>query len=444
MVLEKIQIKTEKDNFSIPFEINDVFLPELKKIYLFTINHKTAPISVREKFAIPEYSLTNSIQLLKNNTSLNSFLLLSTCNRTEIYVRSDSLEYTLKEIFNFFGNHLNVEERLIKEYHLILNAKEAIKHAFKVACGLESLVVGESQVLSQLKSAYSQAQQHQTLDNTLEKLFQTSIQIAKEIHKETDLSKNSQSISSAAVEIADKKAGPLKTKSIMVLGAGKMAKLALEHIVKVGGSKETVVLNRSPHRTIEFSEKYKTDRSVAFENIYEEMNNVDIIIAATGAPHFIVFADQFEKVRKDKNKPLIIFDISMPRNIDPKFARLNNIKIVDIDGLQLNQTSSTNQNSLELTYSIIKKGINQYFKTIESESSSSVIKSLRENLEKIRKNKLTKLIGTKESFTKEELDYITQNIINTILHKPTINIKNSRQYGSQKDKIQVLKDLFDL
>ena len=337
---------------------------------------------------------------------------------------------------------MGLEKKIIEEYSTIITGCEMLEHAFKVASGLDSLVIGESQVLSQVKTAYSIAQKEHTLDNILELIFQNSIKCAKRIHKETNLSKNCQSISSAAIDLADNVAGPLKTKSIMVLGAGKMAELALEHIIKKGGSKETIVLNRSPHRVIEFSDKYKTDKSIPFESVYEAMNDVDIVIAATGAPHAIIFADQFNKVRKDPARELFIFDISMPRNIDAEFTKTKNVNLMDIDSLQhiYNKTVESSNEDLKNAEKIISENTNELYIELSKTSIQNLIKELKEKTEKIRSEKLLKLTSNKNSFTKDEVDYITQNIISTILHTPIKNLKAA----NKEEKIQILKDLFEI
>ena len=419
---------------------------EIKDLYLFTVNHKTAPVPIREKFSIPDYALTEANQNLQSFKSLKSFMILSTCNRTEIYFKTDNMEKALSDIYNFFSKHLGLEQNIANEYNNILRQDAVIQHAFKVSSGLESLVLGESQVLSQVKNAYSVAQKEKTLDFVLETLFQNTIKTSKEIHKNTNLSRNCQSISSAAIDLASKICGPLKTKSIMVLGAGQMAKLSLEHILKLGGSKETVVLNRSPHRVIEFSEKYKIDKSIAFENVYEAMNDVDIVIAATGAPHFIIFAEQFKILRKDPKKPLFILDISMPRNIDSEFGNLENVKLMDIDSLQVIYNESINIQNEDITNAkkIISSGIKEFYSQIAEQKVSSLVKDLKEKIEQIRNDKLSQLKNTQITFTSEELDYITKNIINTIFHTPIKTLKNSSRGGSQDEKLQILRDLFEL
>lgn len=441
---EEQVLKTEFNKFLI--EKNELLLPQISDIYLFTINYKTAPVAIREKFAISEYVLCEAIKNLKQYKSLKSFLLLSTCNRTEIYFKTNNINASITDICDFFVKHYQIESKLTKEYGIIAKANEVVKHVFKLASGLDSLVVGESQILSQLKSSYSVAQKEQTLDSTLEVLFQRAITSAKEVHKKTNLSKNCQSISSASVDLTNTVAGPLKDKQVLVLGAGSMAKLVLEHITKIGGTNETVVLNRSPHRVIEFSEKYKTDKSIPFEDVYKAMNEVDVVIVATGAPHFIIFAKEFNQVRKDPTKSLFIFDISMPRNVDSEFSKLPNIKLMDIDSLQTiyNKNTKTDSYDLNLSNEIIEEGISRFYRLIEKESITPVVKTLKEKIENIRKEKLSKLKENKNTFTSTELDYITKNIINTIFHKPIKNLKDSNIYGSQGEKVQLLKDLFEL
>ena len=445
MLIDQVKENIVEKQFK-GFENKKLLLPNLKNLYLFTVNHKTAPVAVREKFAVPEYRLIEANKSLKTYKALESFIILSTCNRTEIYFTSNNFEEGLKNILDFFKQFLDLEEKIAKEYSAALKENELIEHAFKLASGLDSLVLGETQILSQIKFAYSTAQTEKTLDKTLELLFQSVMKTAKEVHQKTNLSGNSQSISSAAVDLADKISGPIKTKSVMVLGAGNMAKLALEHILKIGGAKETVVLNKSPHRVIEFSEKYKINRSFPFDDIYNILNEVDILICAAGAPHFIIFAQQFKLLRKDQNKELFIFDVSMPRNIDSEFGKLPNIKLYDIDTLQTaySQTMQTNNEDLIRAKEIISEGIEIFYQQISNQDLDLLIKDLKEKFENIRKDKLIKLASGKTSFTKEEVDYIVSNLMNTVLHMPIKTLKESNFLGSREEKIQVIRDLFGI
>jgi glutamyl-tRNA reductase len=424
--------------------LKDVFVAkEVKDLYLFTINHNTAPIPIREKFAIPEYNLKQTVENLKKIKSLDSFLALSTCNRTEIYFISSNKDKTLTDLYKFFSSFIGAEEKLVKEYSFILNGQEVVNHYFRLACGLESLVIGEKQILSQIKSAYTTAQEEHILGNTLERMTQYALKSAKEVHKLTNLSTNSPSISSAAVDLANKIAGPLKTKSVMVLGAGKMAKLALEQIVKIGGAKETVALNRSPHRVIEFPDKYKIDRTVPFDDIYKELNTVDVLICAAGAPHFIIFAEQFKEYRKDSSKSLHIFDLSLPRNIDSEFGKLSNVQLIDIDSIQLmyNKATQTNYTDIKNSEEIISKNIRSFLDSHSSEDISNLIKQIRERSETIRRLKFEKLSKNKKYFTTEEVDYITKNIVNSILHRP---IKLLKKTHPEINYSKVVKEMLDL
>lgn len=450
MAIQEIKnpIKTiqEKDkSFSVEVLNSDLksFDNLVQNLHLFAVNHKTAPVAIREKFAIPDYKLKNAIHELKNYKSIQSFLILSTCNRTEIYFSTNKLEGSLPEIYAFLSKFLNMEEKVAKEYNSITNGLDVIEHVFKLACGLDSLIIGEKQILSQVRFAYTNAQQEKTLDNTLELLFQNVINTAKDIHKETNLSEKSQSISSAAIDLANSICGPIKNKSIMVLGAGKMAELALEHIEKIGGAKETVVLNRSPHKVIEFSDKYKFDKSIPFEEVYKSINDVDVVITATGAPHFILFAEQFTQSRDNSSKPLHVFDISLPRNVDPEFGKLKNVELLDIDSLQTiyNQNTKIKDEDKKQIEELISNGIKTFLEDISSQEVAETIKELKSKVNNLVESKLSKLKGNNTSFTAEELDYIVNNIANTILHDPIKNLKDS---NSKEEKIKALKDLFEI
>ncbi len=439
-IQESKNLKYSDQKINLNLRINSV-----ANLNLFAINHKTAPVAIREKFAIPDYKLKDAIQELKTYKLVESFLILSTCNRTEIYFTSKNRESSISEIYKFLSKFLSMEEEITKEYNSVLNSTEVVEHVFKLACGLESLIIGEKQVLSQLKFAYSKAQEEKTLDNTLELLFQNAINSAKEIHKNTNLSTNSPSISSAAIDLANSICGPIKTKSIMILGAGKMAELALDHIEEIGGAKETVVLNRSPHRVIEFSDKYKIDRSIPFDDIYSEINETDIIITATGAPHFILFAEKFKSLRKDSSKPLHIFDISLPRNVDPEFRNLENIKLLDIDSLQTIYSNNTNIPSdvLKKVEDYITNGIKDFSEEVSSSETNTLIKDLKTKVNNIIEEKLSKL-KSNSNINQEELEYIVNNIANTIIHSPVKNLKNSKVLGSKEEKLQLIRDLFEI
>lgn len=440
--MQQILSKTNILEKEFEFSLEKISRQQLENLFLFTINHNTAPVAIREKFSIPEYNLKNTFEKFKNYKSLKAFIVISTCNRTEIYFETTNTKNPLEEIIDFYKNHIELEPKLIKEYGSLFNGEEVINHAFKLTSGLDSLVIGERQILSQVKTSYSLAQKEKTLSSTLELLFQNAIKAAKEVHKTTDISKNSQSISSVAIDLADKIAGTLKTKSVMVLGAGKMAKLSLEHILRIGGTKETLVLNKSPHRVIEFSDKYKVTKTFPFEDVYNVLNDTDILICAAGAPHFILFAEQFNKLRKDSKKSLYIFDISMPRNIDSEFGKLDNVTLYDIDTIQrAGSRLEGDEAEIAKAKKIINEWITRFYRKLPNEEINLLIKDFEEKLETIRTNQLTKLLKNKEQFTKEELDYITKNILNTIFHRAKIKIKTS---PSLFNSLENVKDLFEI
>lgn len=438
---EKSQISLQNEFLTFENKLTD---KSIQILYLLTINHNTAPIVIRERFAIQEYVLEQAVKSLKSKFKLDAFVILSTCNRTEIYFTTDSTTQVLDKLYRFFNEFLCLEKRIVEEYSVLYNGCDVVSHIFRLAAGLESLVLGERQILSQMKQAFTTAQTNSTLNNLLEKLFQNAIKCAKNIHQSTNISHNSQSVSSVTVDLANNICGPIKTKSVMVLGAGQMAKLALEHIVKIGGARETIVLNRSPHRVIEFSKKYKVDKSFPFDNVYEILNDVDILIVAASAPHFILLAEEFQRQRKSSSKMLYIFDVSMPRNIDPEFGRLPNIKLIDIDSIQsiYNKTTLTRNEDLDNASKIISSEIKEFESRIDKQTMDKVIKELKDKIEVEKLAKLDKLGKDKETFNKQEVEYIVSNIINSVLHVPLTNLKDSQLSRAEKEKF--LRELFNL
>lgn len=415
---------------------------KLSNLYLITINHKTAPIVIREKFSICEKRLEPTYSHIKEQAIFKSFLILSTCNRTEFFFRSDDFNSAYKTLILFLKNTFNIEENILSEYAEVLSGENVVNHTFNLASGLESLIIGERQILSQIKDSYSLAQKENTLCDVLEKLFQLSISCAKDTHKLTNISKGQQSVSSAAVDIANQLYGPIKNKNIMVLGAGRMAELALERITNLGGAKHTYVLNRSPHKIISFSDIYKIDQTFPFSDVYKTLNDVDILICAAGAPHFILFSNLFKLGRKDWNKRLTIIDISLPRNIDSTFRNIPNVELIDIDSLQklYNKLFFVQDGDLEDVEEILETGKNSFYNFTEEKEDRELIKILKEKFENIRSQKISKLTEGKSSFTSEELDYITKNILNTVLHEPFTNIKTSKSSKLLKEKI--IREMF--
>ncbi|HDY88671.1 MAG TPA: glutamyl-tRNA reductase, partial [bacterium] len=302
-------------------------------ILVIGLNHKTAPIEVREKVAFDGPKLDEAIAALKNSAEVKENIILSTCNRVEIYANVNGLDSGIESIKEFISNFHEVPRDLLDKSLYIHKGAEAVKHMYRVASSLDSMIVGEPQILGQLKDAYDTALKNKSTGVFLNKLMRKSVSVAKRIRTETKIAESAVSISFAAVELAKKIFDDLSTKSFMLIGAGEMAELAARHLIN-NGVKDVYVTNRTIARAEELATEFN-GKVIPFESFIQELQHTDIVICSTGAPHYILMKDHVHQTMKArKQKSVFIIDISVPRNIDPEINDLDNVYLYDVDNLQ--------------------------------------------------------------------------------------------------------------
>jgi len=421
----------------------------MSHIVLLGMNHKTAPVEIREQLAVACRKDVNPLHMLPHLEYVDEMVFLSTCNRVEFLFACSSLAEGLREMKAVLRTHVGLSASApLESFLYVYKDLEAVKHLYMVASSLDSMIVGEPQILGQLKDAYRDAVEYRTVKVLLNRLLHKSFSVAKRVRTETCIGSCAVSVSYAAVELARKIFGDLKDKRVLLVGAGEMAELAAEHFLRQGVRRMTVA-NRTLERAMELAARFKAD-TVAFDHFLEELMTTDIVVSSTGAQEPIIYyQDVRSKMRKRHNKPLFFIDIAVPRDIDPKVNEIDNVYVYDIDDLQgvieLNREERLNQ--AQIAEHIIDEETVKFKRWMNSLSAVPTIVSVREKAERIRRNELRKTfaqlpgLGDKE---KELIGILTASIIKKFLHDPILFLKNKAQRDGQAIYMDFTQQLFNL
>jgi glutamyl-tRNA reductase len=404
------------------------------KFSITGVNHKSAPVEVRERLAFDENSLPEALLELKRRPGFCEGMILSTCNRVEIALTCQDEPAAGVEVDQFLADTRNVERQWVTPYLYRYEDGAAILHLFRVAASLDSMVVGEPQILGQLKTAYALAKQHGAVSGFLDNLLTRAFSVAKRVRSETDIGANAVSVSYAAVELARDIFGTLKDKKVMIVGAGKMSELAARHLRRSGAT-HVFVTNRTRERAEEMARLFD-GKIVDYTQFLGFLPEVDIVIASSGAPHYILMRDDMKKViEARKNRPMFLIDIAVPRNIEPSVNTLDNVFLYDIDDLQ--KVVATNlegrQHSAEEAEAIIREEVERMMARLKEREVVPTIVSLQEQLEHMRASELARMRGKFGNLTPEQeqaLDALTKSIVNKVAHGP---ISELRRQASQPD-----------
>ncbi|GMR04414.1 MAG: glutamyl-tRNA reductase [Thermodesulfobacteriota bacterium] len=412
------------------------------------LNHKTAPVAIREKLSFPRQRLGEALGRLLNNYGLNEGVILSTCNRVEVLAITPDMEKGIWQIKRFLSDSHNIPIETLDEHLYTYQAEGAVKHLFSVAAGLDSMVLGEPQILGQVKESYSQAVEHDAAGIIVNKLYHKAFQVAKRIRTETKIGEAAVSISFAAVELAKKIFDDLTGKSVMLIGAGEMAELAARHLLN-NGIREILVTNRTYERALEMVRCF-SGTAIMFREYPAYLKNVDIVITSTGASSFLIREEQVREVLKErKYRPMFFIDISVPRNIDPLVNNVDNAYVYDIDDLQGVVQSNLNERVREAgeAENIIDEEIDKFYRWIKSLDVVPTIIALRNFCDGIRKDELSKAMASLDGLSekdKKTLDAMTRSVVNKILHNPVVRIKKDASKVEGDQYIDTVRKLFDL
>ncbi len=394
---------------------------------LLGLNHNSASIDIREQFAIQEdqYNKLYKTILSKN---VSECCILSTCNRVEFYIFTD--EDISKDIFlEIIEDAMNVDRSKLDEHSYHKSGREAIQHIFFVASGIDSLVVGEPQVLGQVKDAFQRAKDNFAISNFMLHLQDYTLKIAKKVRTDTGICNNPVSVSYAAVELAKKIFDNLSSASALVIGAGEMCELAIKHFVtsKIGS---IIVTNRTYEKACTLAKEFNAT-AIEFDKFSSALEEVDIVISSTGADYFIINHDRMASIMSSrKHKPLFIIDIAVPRDIDPEISKIDNVYLYDIDDLrqivELNKKSRDKE--AKKAAEIIDVAISKFYKSVEVMKINPVLKDVKDFFISTKDSELIKYLEKNKIDNKDEiakLDTFLSSVINKQLHNLFTNIKTN-------------------
>ena len=417
-------------------------------IVVIGLNHKTAPVEVREKLSFPEAVLPDALRRMGGLEHVSEGAILSTCNRVEAYAAVGDVERGVEAVRRFFFEYHNMECPAGEGGLYAYNGREAVRHVFRVAASLASMVVGEPQILGQMKDAFEHALTHKTTGLVVNRLMKKAISVAKRIRTETKIAESAVSISFAAVELARKIFGGLDGRSVMLAGAGEMAELAARHLVN-NGVRTVMVANRTYERAVELSQEFD-GRPVRFEDLASEMVHADILIASTGAANYILTHNDMSRViRERRNRPVFLIDIAVPRNLDPEINKIDNVYLYDIDDLQSVVESNIKERAREAEQAeeIINAEIETFMAWFGSIDAVPTIVALRDKAEAIRASELEKTLprmGELNEKQKRQIEALTQAIVNKLLHGPLVALRKSAGDPEGSGHVEAVRSLFDL
>lgn len=418
-------------------------------IVLLGMNHKTAPVEIREQLALVCRAQTHPLHFLPHMQQVDELFLLSTCNRVEFLFTCNCLNEAIQEVKSLLKLHLgNPTQHPSESYYYIHQNLDAVKHLFRVASSLDSMVVGEPQILGQIKNAYREATECRTVGVILNRLLHKTFSVAKRVRSETMIGSHAVSISYAAVELARKIFGELRDKRIMLIGAGEMAELAAEHFL-AQGARQMVVANRTLERAVELSQRFRAD-TIPFGHILDTLKDMDIVLTSTGSQDPILrYQDVKARMRERRNKPLFFIDIAVPRDIDPLVNKIDNVYVYDIDDLQgiIDVNKGERKKAAELAEHIIGEETIKFREWLCTLDVVPTIIALREKAEAIRQNELQKTLSHLPDLTEKErqaVEVLTESIVKKLLHDPILFLKKKADRDSKPAFVDFTQQLFNL
>jgi glutamyl-tRNA reductase len=408
---------------------------------LIGVNHHSAPVAVREKLAISASALPEVTRRLAQHPGVEEGMVLSTCNRVELLARCTNGSADLR---GFLREYFRVDTQQFEPYLYELRQNEAVRHVFRVASSLDSMVVGEPQILGQVKDAYAVARAVGAVHSHMDALVSRAFAVAKRVRNETAIGTSAVSVASVAVELAEKIFGSLKGKT----GAGKMSELAARHLMAHGAG-AIVVTNRTFGRAVELAEKFG-GATIRFEEIYDHADRADIIITSTGAPVSIFKREHAERfLAKRRNNPIFFIDIAVPRDVDPAVNQVEGVFVYDIDDLQSVVAShvSDRQREAHRAEAIIEEELQRFHDRAQALHVVPTIISLQEQMEAIRQAELERVrskLGKLSAEQEQAIEALSRGIVNKVLHTPITTLKTAAKDPEGSTIVEVIRRVFNL
>jgi glutamyl-tRNA reductase len=394
------------------------------------LNHKTAPVELRERLAIGGDALPETTRALLQEPGVKEAMILSTCNRVELLVSHNGLEPQLP---GFLAQHFALDRSVLEPHLYRYQDEEAVRHMFRVAASLDSMVVGEAQILGQVKQSWNVARELGAVKGPLDKLLQGAFSAAKRVRTETEIGSSSVSIASVAVDLARRIFGSLDGKRILIVGAGKMSELAARHMMQHGAD-SIMVANRTYERAVRLAEQF-LGAAIRFEELHERAHEADIIITSTGSTDQILGVEQAQQIlHRRKNRPVFVIDIAVPRDVDPRVNQLEGMFLYDIDDLQSVAVSHLvdRGREAERAEAIIAEETERFRRRIRTIDIAPAIVDVQGTAEDLRQAELHRQRQLLQSLTPEQqaaVESLTRGLMNKFLHLPLQALKSAARDG---------------
>lgn len=416
------------------------------------LSHNTAPVDVRERHAFPPAKMGEALVALRDYEAVREALMVQTCGRLEIYAELEDYETGVGQLKAFLNNFRHGDVSDMESYMYTLLGTQAIDHLFRVSTGLDSMLIGEAEILGQVKDAYVQAQRARSLGKTLHTLFREALEAGKAARSQTGISGDSTSIATAAVTFAKQHVGDLNGKTVLVIGAGKMGALAARRL-KAEGASDIVILNRSHKRAQNVAgELGGVARTAELPGLINALKQADIVVTSTGASHFVLTPGNVaEAMLARPNRPLFIVDIAVPRDVDPEASRIDGVGLVDVDGLKdcVDVTLEKRREAIPLVEEIIAGHVERFQQWYHSRVAVPIIASLVGKAEAIREAEIERLFARCPELTERERSLITgmsMTIVSKLLHSAITKIRDKavENRAEAMTHARILNELFEL
>ena len=413
--------------------------------HLIGVNHKSAPVEVRERLAISDSRLPEALKRFTHHPGVDEGLILSTCNRVELLAQTRNGRADLRA---FLLDYFEIDQSMLDPHLYEYREQDAVRHLFRVASSLDSMVLGEAQILGQVKEAYATARAVGAIQSQLDLLLTRAFAVAKRVRTETEVGSSAVSVASVAVELAKKIFGSLQGKNVYLVGAGKMSELAARHLL-AHGAEAIFIANRTYDRAIRLAHKFN-GQAIEFSRLHDTCDRGDIVITSTGSPHAIFRREHGELfLSRRKNRPMFFIDIAVPRDVDPEMNKLDGIFVYDIDDLQQAVAShvADRQKEAELADNIINAEVERFHARLQTLEVVPTIVSLQDHLETIRQAEIDRVRGRLGPLSPDQelaVDALTRGIVNKIMHTPISTLKTAARESEATTIIEVVRRLFNL
>jgi glutamyl-tRNA reductase len=418
------------------------------KIVLIGLNHKHASVELREKMAFPVGALNEPLKKMIDFPGISEGFILSTCNRVEVLAAGGEVEEIERGIKSFISEFHQIPFDEFEDHLYMHSANSAVHHLFRVSSSLDSMVVGEPQILGQLKDAYREATESNSCGTILNKLINHAFRVAKRVRTETEIGSSAVSVSYAAVELAKRIYENLHEKTVMLIGAGEMAELAAQHFVNQR-VKKLLITNRTFERAETLAKAYE-GTPIRFDAFQRSMTDSDIVLCSTGSPEPILDTEDIRRTMKiRKNRPMFLIDIAVPRDVDPKVNGLPNVYLYDVDDLQgvVEDNLAQRKNEASKAELMVEEEVESFQRWMQSLEVAPTIKQLRNTMDEIRKAELEKALSVLKDLSKKEqktLEAMSSAIVNKILHYPITLLKEETTVNGERPYAKVVRKLFRL